>query len=88
MSNVNTSQRQNLQPSDLETGKQSQDEAERDDRKHSQDKAEKGDSPVSLDEDVEIVDWDSPTDPQNPRNWPRWKKKMHIFLLGILTLNA
>jgi hypothetical protein len=35
-----------------------------------------------------IVDWDSPADPQNPRNWPQWKKKMHIFLLGILTLNA
>lgn len=48
--------------------------------------AKKDERPQSPEEN--IVDWDSPNDPQNPRNWPKWKKKMHIFLLGILTLNA
>lgn len=49
-------------------------------------RGEKDDSRLSADED--IVEWDSPADPQNPRNWPEWKKSLHIFLLGILTLNA
>ena len=72
MSNVKPSQGESPKLGDLETGNRSQ--------------GEKDGSTLSSDEDV--VDWDSPTDPQNPRNWPGWKKNMHIFLLGILTLNA
>jgi hypothetical protein len=72
MSNSNPTQTRGSTSADIESGH----------RPHE----EKDDSPQSSDD--EIVDWDSPTDPQNPRNWPGWKKNMHIFLLGILTLNA
>ncbi|WYZ45785.1 hypothetical protein EsH8_IX_000010 [Colletotrichum jinshuiense] len=72
MSNVKLSQRESSKPGDIETGNVSQ--------------GEKVDSLSSSDEN--IVDWDSPTDPENPRNWPGRKKALHIFLLGILTLNA
>ena len=51
-----------------------------------QPQGEKADRPVSSDNDV--VGWDSLDDPENPRNWPSWKKTMHIALLGVLTLNA
>ncbi|KAK0385398.1 hypothetical protein NLU13_7874 [Sarocladium strictum] len=47
---------------------------------------EKNDSQQATDRD--LVGWDSPSDPENPRNWPRWSKNMHIFLLGLLTLNS
>jgi hypothetical protein len=39
-----------------------------------------------LDED--LVDWDSPSDPNNPRNWPKYKTQFHIVLVGLFTLNA
>jgi hypothetical protein len=72
MSNANPQPEQGSPTTDIEAGNDRQ--------------GEKDDKPQSLEED--IVDWDSPIDPENPRNWPKWKKKMHIFLLGILTLNA
>lgn len=28
------------------------------------------------------VDWDSPNDPKNPRNWPAWRRAMHV---GVVT---
>lgn len=38
--------------------------------------------------DEGLVDWDSPSDPKNPRNWPKYKTQFHIFLVGLFTLNA
>ena len=27
-----------------------------------------------------VVDWDGPDDPQNPRNWPAWKRMTQVIL--------
>ncbi|KAL1850708.1 hypothetical protein VTK73DRAFT_9632 [Phialemonium thermophilum] len=40
------------------------------------------------DKDPHVVAWDGPDDPQNPRNWPRWKKNVHVGIASIFTLNA
>lgn len=38
--------------------------------------------------DANIVDWDGPSDSQNPRNWPSVDKNAHIVLVSLVTLNA
>lgn len=35
--------------------------------------------------DPNVVDWDGPDDPANPRNWLPWKVKTHIFLVSAIT---
>lgn len=35
-----------------------------------------------------IVDWDGPDDPQNPRNWPAWKRMTQVILASIFLLTA
>lgn len=29
-------------------------------------------------------DWDGPDDPENPMNWPVWKKVYHTTMVGFL----
>lgn len=33
----------------------------------------------------DVVWWDSDTDPQNPYNWPGWRKLLNCFLISALT---
>ena len=35
-----------------------------------------------------IVDWDGPDDPQNPRNWPVWKRMAQVVLVSAFLLTA
>lgn len=35
--------------------------------------------------DPDIIDWDGPDDPQNPKNWPSSKKWANIYVLAIVT---
>jgi hypothetical protein len=35
-----------------------------------------------------VVDWDGPTDPQNPRNWPAWKRMTQVVLASLFLLTA
>ena len=35
-----------------------------------------------------IVDWDGPDDPQNPMNWPAWKRLTQVFLASAFLLTA
>ncbi|KAK1765488.1 polyamine transporter 3 [Phialemonium atrogriseum] len=43
--------------------------------------------PVTEDEDdPNLVSWDGPDDPQNPKNWPDSKKWFNIAVLSILTI--
>jgi hypothetical protein len=35
-----------------------------------------------------VVDWDGPDDPQNPRNWPAWKRMIQVFLATTFLLTA
>jgi hypothetical protein len=37
-------------------------------------------------EDENVVDWDSPDDPENPLNWSRGKKWANIVTVSIITL--
>ncbi|KZF23887.1 putative MFS transporter [Xylona heveae TC161] len=36
--------------------------------------------------DPDVVDWDGPDDPANPRNWKRGTKLMHVLLVSAFTL--
>jgi hypothetical protein len=35
-----------------------------------------------------VVDWDGPDDPQNPRNWPAWKRMTQVILATSFLLTA
>lgn len=35
--------------------------------------------------DPNIVDWDGPNDPENPMNWPKFKKWMAIAIVSLIT---
>lgn len=35
--------------------------------------------------DPNIVEWDGPDDPENPMNFPRWKKWMITVMMGVMT---
>ncbi|KAI7970277.1 hypothetical protein EIK77_000279 [Talaromyces pinophilus] len=44
------------------------------------------DSPNEVAVDPNIVDWDSPNDPANPRNWSRKSKMLNISLISLSVL--
>ncbi|GAM33717.1 hypothetical protein TCE0_013r00827 [Talaromyces pinophilus] len=44
------------------------------------------DSPNEVAVDLNIVDWDSPNDPANPRNWSRKSKMLNISLISLSVL--
>lgn len=35
-----------------------------------------------------VVDWNGPDDPQNPRNWPAWKRMTQVFFATTFLLTA
>jgi hypothetical protein len=35
-----------------------------------------------------VVDWDGPEDPQNPLNWPAWKRMTQVVLASAFLLTA
>lgn len=35
-----------------------------------------------------IVDWDGPDDPQNPRNWPAWRRISQVIFASAFLLTA
>lgn len=39
-------------------------------------------------EKQEIIDWDGPDDPENPRNWKATTKMVHVCLVSAFTLYA
>lgn len=38
------------------------------------------------DTDEKVVWWDGPHDPENPYNWPNWRKFLNCGLISIMTL--
>ncbi|KAF1946663.1 MFS general substrate transporter [Clathrospora elynae] len=36
----------------------------------------------------DVVDWESPDDPENPRNWTDLKKNLHVIILSLFSLNT
>ena len=45
-------------------------------------------SPVGQQTKDNIVDWDGPDDPQNPMNWPTWKRLIQVILASTFLLTA
>jgi hypothetical protein len=35
--------------------------------------------------DPDVVDWDGPDDPENPMNWPQYRKVINIGLISLFT---
>jgi hypothetical protein len=42
---------------------------------------------IEVDKD-NVVDWDGPDDPQNPRNWPAWKRMIQVVFAASFLLTA
>ena len=42
--------------------------------------------PDAAPKDPNLVDFDGPDDPENPMNWPFWKKAATITLVSMMTL--
>ncbi|KAL2202941.1 MFS general substrate transporter [Sarocladium strictum] len=40
---------------------------------------------IEATDDENVVWWDGPDDPQNPYNWPSWRKVMNVVLVSALT---
>lgn len=65
-----------------ETGSLSQSDAVRvDSHKH-----EHEPETIGATEDPNIVDWDGPDDPANPRNWSKRKKMLNVVLVSLSVL--
>lgn len=41
---------------------------------------------TSRDDDPNIVNWDGPEDPENPRNWKSSFKLVNVLLIGLSVL--
>lgn len=35
-----------------------------------------------------VLDWDGPDDPENPQNWPAWKRHFHVVPPAIISFAA
>lgn len=47
---------------------------------------EKGDAPQN--HLVDSSDWNGPNDPENPLNWPKWKRFYHIFPPALISFTG
>jgi len=45
-------------------------------------------TPVNEPVEVEPVSWDGPHDPKNPQNWSASRKRLIMFVNGIITVNV
>lgn len=49
------------------------------------DDIEKGEQPQLV---MAPLDWDGPDDPDNPLNWPAWKRRIHILPPALISFAA
>lgn len=54
------------------------------DQQHS----DSGREAIEQDSKENVVDWDGPEDPKNPRNWPTWKRMTQVVLASAFLLTA
>jgi hypothetical protein len=47
---------------------------------------EKGQPPVTR--STTISDWNGPDDPDNPLNWPKWKRQYHVVPAALISFSA
>ncbi|KAK5042861.1 hypothetical protein LTR84_012434 [Exophiala bonariae] len=55
---------------------------------HDQHFSDYGKTPIERETKDGRVDWDGPDDPQNPRNWPAWKRMTQVILASAFLLTA
>jgi hypothetical protein len=55
---------------------------------HDQQSSERDQTAIEKERKDDIVDWDGPDDPQNPRNWPAWKRMAQVVLPSAFLLTA
>jgi hypothetical protein len=55
---------------------------------HDQQSSESGQTAIEQEIKDNVVDWDGPDDPQNPRNWPAWKRMTQVVLASAFLLTA
>lgn len=71
---------------DLESGHEKL--AMSDDSHNDQRHNEPGQTAVEPQTKNNVVDWDGPDDPQNPMNWPAWKRFIQVILGSLFLLTA
>ena len=58
------------------------------DGSHDPEAGEPDQRPTEQKTDHNIVDWEGPDDPKNPRNWPTWKRTMQVVFASAFLLTA
>ena len=62
--------------------------AKLEDGNHIQQSSKPDQTAIELETKDNVVDWDGPNDPQNPRNWPAWKRMTQVVLASAFLLTA
>jgi hypothetical protein len=55
---------------------------------HDQQSSESDQTAIEQEAKDNVVDWDGPDDPQNPRNGPAWKRMTQVVLASAFLLTA
>jgi hypothetical protein len=55
---------------------------------HDQQSSEPDQTAIEQEAKDNIVDWEGPDDPQNPRNWPAWKRIIQVVCAAAFLLTA
>ena len=78
--------RQHIMAADLESAYEKP--AISEDGHHGQQSSEPDQTAIEQETKDNVVDWDGPDDPQNPRNWPVWKRMTQIVFASAFLLTA
>lgn len=62
--------------------------AKSEDGRHDQQPSERVQTAVGQEAKGNVVDWEGPDDPQNPRNWPAWKRMTQVILASVFVLTT
>jgi hypothetical protein len=55
---------------------------------YNQQSSERDQTAIEKETEDHVVDWDGPDDPQNPRNWPTWKRMTQVVFASAFLLTA
>jgi hypothetical protein len=77
---------QHIMAADLESACEKP--ATSDDGHHDHQSSESDQTAIGHETQDNLVDWDGPDDPQNPRNWPAWKRMTQVVLASAFLLTA
>lgn len=78
--------RQHIMAADLESAHEKQ--AISEDGHYDQQSSEPDQTAIEQVTKDNVVDWDGPDDPQNPRNWPAWKRMTQVVFATTFLLTA